>query len=96
MSNNEPIYEYDSNGNCIYRKYGSGYEQWCEFDSKGNQIHYRNSDGYEEWWEYDFHGDEIHYKNNDGCEAWYWKGEPTKDPVKILLLSTQVHSKASQ
>jgi YD repeat-containing protein len=95
MSSNEPIREYDSNGREIHRKDSSGFEWWWEYDANGKLIHFKTSNGYEQWHEYDSNGNEIHYKVNNGFEAWYWEGEPTTDPVKILLLATQLHSKAS-
>jgi hypothetical protein len=36
MSNNEPIREYDANGNMIYYKNSDGYEKW--YDSFGKEI----------------------------------------------------------
>jgi YD repeat-containing protein len=96
MSRNKPIYEYDSNGNLIHRKYTNGYEEWWEYDFNGKCVHYKDSTGFKQWWEYDTNGKFIYTKTSDGEEIWYWEGQLTKDPIKILLLSTQVHSKASQ
>jgi YD repeat-containing protein len=96
MSSNKPIYEYDTNGNEIYYKNSFGYERWHEYDANGKLIHYKNSDGYEYWREYDSNGNCIHFKNNYGLEGWYWEGEITKDPVKILLLASQLHSEVTQ
>jgi YD repeat-containing protein len=96
MSNIESICEYDSNGKVIYSRYSTGYESWNERDSNGKLIHLKDSNGYEAWWEYDSNGNAIHYKNNNGDEVWSWDGELTKDPVKILLLASQLHSKVPQ
>jgi YD repeat-containing protein len=96
MSSKEPVSTYDPNGKCIYYKDSGGYEHWKEYDSNGKLIHYKNSSGYEEWWEFDSNGNQIHYKTSSGYERWYWEGKITKDPIKILILETQLHFKASQ
>jgi hypothetical protein len=67
-----------------------------EYDSSGKCVHYRDSNGNEEWYEYDANGDEIHYKSSGGFERWYWEGKPTKDPIKILILASQLHSEVPQ
>jgi hypothetical protein len=71
----------------------SGKKLIFEFDSDDRLIHYKDSDVYEFWREYDSNGKCIHYRNNKGDEDWYWEGKITKDPVKILLLASQIHSK---
>jgi hypothetical protein len=91
----QPTCTYDSNGKEIHYKGSTGYEEWHEYDANGKCIHYKNSGGYEWWREFDSNGNQIHYKNNKGDENWYWEGKVTDDPVKILLLSSQLHSKAS-
>jgi YD repeat-containing protein len=96
MSSKEPISEYDSNGKVIHCKNSNGFEWWQEFDTNGNMIHYKDSSGYEYWCEYDSNGKEIHYKDNKGYERWYWEGKITKDPIKILLLASQLCSKVPQ
>jgi YD repeat-containing protein len=96
MSSNEPIYEYDSNGNEIHYKDNDGYEWWCEYDSNGKLIHFKTSDGVEYWHEYDANGNYIHFKNSDGFEEWFWEGKLTEDPIKILLLNSQLCSKVPQ
>jgi YD repeat-containing protein len=96
MSNIESICEYDSNGKVIYSRYSTGYEQWCEYDSNGDLIHFRDSHGFENWWEYDSNGNRIHFKTNNGLEQWFWEGRVTEDPIKILILETQLHSKVPQ
>jgi hypothetical protein len=35
MSNQEPIREYDPNGNLIYFRNNNGYEIWYEYDTGG-------------------------------------------------------------
>ena len=96
MRSNEPIRTYDSNNNLIHCTYSNGFEKWLERDSNGREIHFKDSDGYERWHEYDYKGNEIHYKDSRGLDEWYWEGEPTKDPVKILLLSSKIHSEVTQ
>lgn len=71
MSNTEPIQEYDSNGNWIYRRDSDGFEEWHEYDTKGNCIHYRNSNGTECWREYDTKSNMIHYRDSYGYEIWH-------------------------
>ena len=56
------LQEYDDNGNLIYYKDPSGYEEWWEYDKKGNCIHSKDSTGYEEWWEFDENGKRISHK----------------------------------
>jgi YD repeat-containing protein len=113
MSSNEPICEYDSNGNEIYYKDNDGYEWWYEYDSNGKLIHFKTSDGVECWWEYDSdgkcinikdssgykrlleydsNGKCVYYKGSDDLEAWFWEGKPTTDPIKILLLKSELCS----
>ena len=65
---NEWLYEYDVNGNVIYRKSG-GFECWKEYDENGNVTHHKDSNGYEEWTEYDENGNVTHYKDSDGHES---------------------------
>jgi YD repeat-containing protein len=96
MSSNEPVREFDTNGNLIHCKSNSGYECWWEYDTNGKCIYSRDSNGYECWWEYDSDGNYIHYKSSEGFEKWYWEGKVTKDPVKILMLATEINSKVSQ
>jgi hypothetical protein len=67
-----------------------------EYDANGKCIHYKDSSGFEQWWEFDSNGNCIYYKVNNGFEAWYWEGKKTEDPVKILLLNSQLHSKVPQ
>jgi YD repeat-containing protein len=95
MSSTEPVNKYDSNGKLIYYKDNRGIEVWWKYDSNGNCIHSHASDGVEWWREYDSNGNEIRYRDSYGNEEWYWEGEEIKDPVKILLLATQLYSKAS-
>jgi YD repeat-containing protein len=71
MSNIEPIYEYDTNGNMIHYKNSNGYEVWYERDTNGNPIHYRDSNGVEGWYEYDTNGNLIHFTESSGYEFWY-------------------------
>jgi YD repeat-containing protein len=71
MSNIEPIYEYDTNGNMIHYKNSNGYEVWYERDTNGNPIHYRDSNGVEGWYERDTNGNPIHYRDSNGVEGWY-------------------------
>ena len=96
MSSNQPVREYDANNNLIHVKDSDGRERWWEYDSNGKIIHFKDSDGWEQWREYDSNGKYIHFKNNDGLEGWYWEGKPTTDPIKILLLSSQIHSEIPQ
>ena len=65
------VYKYDTNGNMIYYKLNSDFEQWNEYDANGNEIHSKNTDGYEVWNDYDANGNKIHCKENCGFE--YWK-----------------------
>ena len=71
MSNNEPIYEYDSNGRMTYYKDSNGYEGWREYDANGNCIHYKDSNGLESWHEYDANKNLIYYKKSHEIEYWY-------------------------
>jgi hypothetical protein len=98
MRSKDPIREYDTNGNLIHFKNSAGFEYWCEYDSNGNEIYrkYSGSGGYEYWCEYDSNNNLIHYKNSDGGEEWHYEGKLTNDPVKILMLATQLYSKVSQ
>jgi YD repeat-containing protein len=66
------IKEYDNNGNEIYYRDSSGFEEWNDYDNNGNVIHYRNSFGYEVWREYDNNGKCIHYRDSTGRE---WRRE---------------------
>jgi YD repeat-containing protein len=70
MSNNEPIFEYNDDGNCIYYKNSDGYEWWKEYDTNGNEIHCKDSHGNEQWSEYHPNGKLIHYKNSAKFEFW--------------------------
>ena len=65
------------------------------YDSNGNEIYYKYSTGLEQWWKYDSNGNLIRYKDSHGRVDWYWGGKWTKDPVKILLLASQIHSKVT-
>jgi YD repeat-containing protein len=91
----EQWYEFDSNGNCIYYKDNKGYEYWREYDSKGKEIHYKDNYEFEYWREFDSNGNCIHYRDSEEFERWFWECKETKDPIKILLLASQLHSKAS-
>jgi antibiotic biosynthesis monooxygenase (ABM) superfamily enzyme len=53
MSNTNPIYEYDANGNLIHFRNSNGFEEWYEYDDNGNERHYKNSRGYEVWYDSD-------------------------------------------
>jgi hypothetical protein len=92
MSRKKPIREYDSNSNLIYYKGSNGFECWRKYDSNSNCIHYKGSSGHEWWQGFDSKGKCIYFKNNNGVESWYWGDKETSDPIKILLLATQVHS----
>jgi hypothetical protein len=74
----------------------SAYEIIRTCDSNSNLIYYKDSKGYEVCAGYDSNNDLIYYKSSTGREEWYWEGVSTKDPVKILLLASQLHSKVSQ
>jgi YD repeat-containing protein len=64
MTNNKPIYEYDSNGNLIHSKGIGGFERWCEYDADGNCIHYKDSNGIENW--FDSEGNVIAKPTKEG------------------------------
>jgi hypothetical protein len=69
-----------------------------KYDSNGNGkiIHCKYSTGLEQWWEYDSNGNLIRYKDGHGREDWYWEGNLTTDPIRILMLATQINSKVPQ
>jgi YD repeat-containing protein len=91
----KPVCTYDANGKLIHYKNSSGFECWREYDSNGKEIYYKDNRGFDCWYGYDSNGNHIHSKASDGFEVWYWEGEETEDPVKILLLASQLHSKVS-
>jgi YD repeat-containing protein len=95
MNAYKPVCTYNSKGKLIHYRNSDGREWWHEYDSNGKCIHSRESNGYEWWRKFDSDGKEIHYKTSTGFEQWFWEGKETRDPVKILLLASQIHSKAS-
>lgn len=74
ISGDEVWYEYDANGNQIYRRLvitsliRREYKRWSYYDDRGNNIHVKTNDGYECWSNFDDNNNEIHYKNNYGRE----------------------------
>ncbi len=59
-------WEYDSNGNKIYKENSDGYWRKWEYDSHGNKIKSENSDGYWFKWEYNPNGNKIKEENSNG------------------------------
>jgi len=80
MTEDEPIREYDANGNPTSVKYSSGYWKRYDYNSNGNLIYCRDSDGYEGW--YDSKGNTIDKPTKK-------EGKPMTDsskPIEARLL----------
>lgn len=92
---NELWKKYDSNGNCIHIRDHRG-DFWRKYDANNRMTYSRDNNGFEAHWHYDADGKLAHFSNSNGEDFWYWKGNPTKDPIAILLIKSQLIEKATQ